>query len=132
MRSMTRHPKGLWTARPRARRAIAVDVQTLEGRQLLSSAPVYIYAPSDANIFSLVPNGPVKFPGKVRDYLIIESFGKPGRINPNDPTTTLERSRVESRKLIAFAQIGLITLTNQLTASLLQPFIGSYTDRRSV
>ncbi len=28
-----------------------------------------------------------------------------------------------------FAQIGLITLTNQLTASLLQPFIGSYTDR---
>ena len=31
---------------------------------------------------------------------------------------------------LTFAQIGLITLTNQLTASLLQPFIGSYTDRR--
>ncbi len=31
---------------------------------------------------------------------------------------------------LSFAQIGLITLTNQLTASLLQPFIGSYTDRR--
>ncbi len=30
---------------------------------------------------------------------------------------------------LTFAQIGLITLTNQLTASLLQPFIGSYTDR---
>ncbi|MDQ6760040.1 MAG: MFS transporter [Acidobacteriota bacterium] len=30
---------------------------------------------------------------------------------------------------LSFAQIGLITLTNQLTASLLQPFIGSYTDR---
>lgn len=29
-----------------------------------------------------------------------------------------------------FAQIGLITLTNQLTASVLQPFVGLYTDRR--
>jgi FSR family fosmidomycin resistance protein-like MFS transporter len=29
-----------------------------------------------------------------------------------------------------FGQIGLITLTNQLTASLLQPAIGLYTDRR--
>lgn len=30
---------------------------------------------------------------------------------------------------LSFAQIGLITLTYQLTASLLQPLIGSYTDR---
>src|SRR5689334_1494153 len=29
-----------------------------------------------------------------------------------------------------FGQIGLITLTNQITASLLQPVIGLYTDRR--
>lgn len=29
-----------------------------------------------------------------------------------------------------FTQIGMITLTYQLTASLLQPFVGSYTDRR--
>jgi FSR family fosmidomycin resistance protein-like MFS transporter len=29
-----------------------------------------------------------------------------------------------------FSQIGLITLTYQLTASLLQPFVGLYTDRR--
>jgi len=29
-----------------------------------------------------------------------------------------------------FGQIGLITLTSQLTASLLQPFVGLYTDRR--
>src|SRR5215467_10688649 len=28
-----------------------------------------------------------------------------------------------------FGQIGLITLTNQLTASLLQPVVGTYTDR---
>ncbi len=31
-----------------------------------------------------------------------------------------------------FAHIGLVTLTFQLTASLLQPFIGIYTDRRAV
>jgi FSR family fosmidomycin resistance protein-like MFS transporter len=30
---------------------------------------------------------------------------------------------------LTFAQIGLITLTNQLTASLLQPMVGFYTDR---
>src|SRR4029453_13455583 len=29
-----------------------------------------------------------------------------------------------------FAQIGLIALANQLTASLLQPLVGLYTDRR--
>jgi FSR family fosmidomycin resistance protein-like MFS transporter len=30
---------------------------------------------------------------------------------------------------LSFAQVGLITLTNQLTASLLQPMVGLYTDR---
>src|SRR5262245_22460071 len=31
---------------------------------------------------------------------------------------------------LSFAQIGLITLTYQLTASLFQPLVGLYTDRR--
>src|SRR5882762_8693679 len=31
-----------------------------------------------------------------------------------------------------FGQIGLITLTSQLTASLLQPLVGLYTDRRPI
>ena len=31
---------------------------------------------------------------------------------------------------LSYAQIGLITLTNQLTASLLQPFVGAFTDKR--
>ena len=31
---------------------------------------------------------------------------------------------------LSFTQVGLITLTYQLTASLLQPFVGLYTDRR--
>src|SRR3712207_2468769 len=28
-----------------------------------------------------------------------------------------------------YSQIGLITLTNQLTASILQPFVGAFTDK---
>jgi MFS transporter, FSR family, fosmidomycin resistance protein len=31
---------------------------------------------------------------------------------------------------LSFTQIGLITLTNQLTASVLQPFVGYFTDKR--
>jgi FSR family fosmidomycin resistance protein-like MFS transporter len=37
---------------------------------------------------------------------------------------------LKSAYALDFGQIGLITLTNQLTASLLQPVIGSFTDRR--
>src|SRR5215468_12505994 len=33
---------------------------------------------------------------------------------------------------LSFAQIGLISLTYQLTASLFQPLVGLYTDRRPV
>src|SRR5712692_1519876 len=31
---------------------------------------------------------------------------------------------------LSFAQVGLMTLTLQVTASVLQPMVGSYTDRR--
>src|SRR5438874_10236163 len=31
---------------------------------------------------------------------------------------------------LSFVQVGLITLTFQMTASILQPFVGLYTDRR--
>src|SRR6476660_9163046 len=31
---------------------------------------------------------------------------------------------------LSFTQVGIITLTFQLAASLLQPFVGSYTDRK--
>jgi len=37
---------------------------------------------------------------------------------------------IKSKYNLTFAQIGLITLTNQLTASLLQPIVGAYTDRK--
>ena len=36
---------------------------------------------------------------------------------------------IKSKYNLTFAQIGLITLTNQLTASLLQPIVGNYTDK---
>ena len=36
---------------------------------------------------------------------------------------------LQSEFALSFGQIGLITLTFQLTASLLQPFVGAYTDR---
>jgi FSR family fosmidomycin resistance protein-like MFS transporter len=37
---------------------------------------------------------------------------------------------LKSTFALSFGQVGLITLTNQLTASLLQPVVGTYTDRR--
>src|SRR3954454_870908 len=37
---------------------------------------------------------------------------------------------LKSTLRLDYWHIGLITLTNQLTASILQPFIGFYTDRR--
>lgn len=37
---------------------------------------------------------------------------------------------VKERFHLTYAQVGLITLTYQLTASILQPFVGTYTDRK--
>ena len=37
---------------------------------------------------------------------------------------------LKSAFALTFAQVGLMTLTLQLTASLLQPVVGLYTDRR--
>ncbi|PYI78563.1 MAG: MFS transporter [Verrucomicrobia bacterium] len=37
---------------------------------------------------------------------------------------------LKSELRLDYSHIGLITLTNQLTASLLQPFVGAFTDRR--
>jgi hypothetical protein len=45
------------------------------------------YAPSDANIFSSQPTGPLRNPGRARMYTIIESVGRPRRITFNDPTS---------------------------------------------
>lgn len=70
-----------------------------------------LYGPSDANVFSNNPAGALRLPGRAKNYIIIESIGKPGKVNANDPTTAGdvrgEREKIQSRKLIAFASIGI-------------------------
>lgn len=91
------------------------------------------YGPSDANIFSNSPTGALRNPGAVRNYLIIESVGRSGKVIPNDPTTVNKTGGIQyrnfgnstnfrqalaqiaqadnqiatSRKLIAFQPIGI-------------------------
>lgn len=91
------------------------------------------YAPSDPNVFETVHVGQLRAPGAARHYLIIESFGRNGRVNPNDPTTLgsitpiqfrnfgssaafraalaemveADKKLTRTRKLIAFATVGL-------------------------
>lgn len=65
------------------------------------------YAPSDAFLFSTAPNGPLRQPGRARNFLTIESIGRVGTVNPNDPTTVVGRDRRESSKLVAFASMGI-------------------------
>ncbi len=106
------------------------------GRVLYSDGRALVrvrWAPSDANLFDTNPVGALREPGKARNYLIIESIGRPGRINPDDPTQQLNSGGVKfqnyadeaefrnwfsqmkerdaqfqsSRRLIAFASIGL-------------------------
>lgn len=93
-----------------------------------------MYAPSNANVFQASSVGPLRSPGAARNYLIVESIGRVGRVNPNDPTTLSSTTPIQfqnfandtafrtalaamknadakvakSRKLIAFASIGII------------------------
>lgn len=92
------------------------------------------YAPSDLNAFNTSAIGSLRTPGKAKSYTIIESIGRPGTVNVNDPTTlpsgggvqfqnyandgafraAIEKMKdrdnqfVNSRKLMAFASIGII------------------------
>jgi hypothetical protein len=99
------------------------------------------YAPSDVDFLQDTSSGPLRNPGKAHNYIIIESIGRPGALNENDPTTTLnagtvqykgfasqasflsginalstrDNSFAESRKLIAFASIGLLDSARFIT-----------------
>lgn len=93
-----------------------------QGRALVRAR----YGPSDANVFASNPTGALIIPGRAKNYIIIESIGKPGKLNPNDPTLARdlngqERERLQTRKLIAFASIGLIEqaffVTNKFNVS---------------
>jgi hypothetical protein len=50
------------------------------------------YAQSDANLFRAQPLGALRNPGLARNYIIIESVGREGKINVNDPTTLTSRT----------------------------------------
>jgi hypothetical protein len=105
------------------------------------------YAPSDANIFSSEPTGPLRNPGRARDYTVIECVGRPGKISFNDPTSgnsgtaiqfqnyatstdfrnalalmkKVDAQIIQTSKTIAFASIGIIEsaeyITNQFKLS---------------
>ena len=91
------------------------------------------YAPSDANVFSASPTGALPAAGRARSFVIIESIGRQGVINPNDPTNLTatptqftgfgnsaalqtavsqladtEKSFPTSQKQIGFVSIGII------------------------
>jgi len=48
-----------------------------------------IYGPSDADVFRSSPTGALRNPGALRNYIMIESIGREGVINANDPTRLL-------------------------------------------
>lgn len=75
------------------------------------------YGPSDAELFSTAQNGPLRQPGRARNYLILESIGKVGRVNAQDPTTLLGKDSRESSKLIAFASIPVIESAMYISGS---------------
>lgn len=92
------------------------------------------WAAGDPNNLAPSPVGSLREPGKVKNYLILESVGRSGRVNLNDPTTLTaaggvqfrnyanaaafaaafsdmkekDNQTITSRKLIAFADIGII------------------------
>lgn len=92
------------------------------------------YAPGDfVQYRDNNPTGPLRQPGRVRNFTIIESIGRPGTVNPNDPSTLLgeavkvaryadstefrtemgrlkkvDNAQANTRRLMAFASIGII------------------------
>ena len=99
------------------------------------------YAPGDPSIFSASRVGGFLTPGKARNMIVIESVGRNGLVLRNDPTQSRGRGAVQfrnfasqaafeaalgrtaefdgkeptSRKLVAFAQIGLIDTARYIT-----------------
>jgi hypothetical protein len=118
-------------------------IQFRSGRALIRVR----YAPSDIDVTAQSASlGPIRQPGKTHNFIIIESVGRPGVLNANDPTSIpkpppsfasqwvladgavayqffghqtdlqsaqgisgqLDSQNVQSRKLMAFASIGII------------------------
>lgn len=112
-------------------------VQFQRGRALVRVR----YSPTDASIFQAQTVGTFSNPGAARNYLIIESVGRLGRVNLNDPTTlssitpiqfrnfpnnaafrtalgemrNADAKQVNSRRLVGFATIGIIESARFIT-----------------
>lgn len=63
------------------------------------------YAPSDANIFSSSPTGPLRNPGAVHSYLQIEAIGRTGVVRTSDPTTLSSGAPVQIQGFASVAQL---------------------------
>lgn len=66
------------------------------------------YAPSDADIFRTVANGALRRPGLARNYILIESVGREGIVNPRDPTSV---NNVAPRRIRNYATLADFTNT---------------------
>lgn len=63
------------------------------------------WAPSDPSLFQ--PGG-VSEQGRLKGFLVIESVGRPGAFNPNDPTQSRQPNLTSARQLTALASVGVI------------------------
>ncbi len=55
------------------------------------------FAPSDSNVFETTAVGQFRNPAAARNYLIIESLGRQGRVSITDPTTLLQSNPIQFR-----------------------------------
>lgn len=61
------------------------------------------YAPSDADIFRSTASGALRRPGLARNYILIESVGREGIVNPRDPTSV---NNTTPRRIRNFASLA--------------------------
>ncbi len=75
------------------------------------------YAPADPALFNMSQNpaAAIRQPGKTHNYLLVESYGRPGRVNANDPTQIGGGRTASQKKLIAMVSIGVIETARFIT-----------------
>ncbi|HWP30960.1 MAG TPA: hypothetical protein VNK96_04425 [Fimbriimonadales bacterium] len=76
------------------------------------------YEPTNVQIFSGNASsftGLITEAGKLRSYTIVESVGRPGNYNPNDPTSARNPDIQKARHLSAVATIGIIESGRYIT-----------------
>ncbi len=67
------------------------------------------YAPTDPSMFSTQnPAAGLRKPGKAHNYLLIDSYGRPGSVNSTDPTLAGKGATGTQKRLLAMVSIGVI------------------------